>query len=149
MKDANGNWVPRNNRRSEFENKGQDPNFAGKDFQKKDYKAGDYAKKSFWGNKEYDHKAYAGNTDGSKFQKSSKLQDKGAREAGTSAAIPDSYKTDTYGTNAAREAGSSPLAKPGNAEIDNRQKVYQQPEIIDWQEQRKLSLDQSRGILGR
>jgi len=148
VKDANGNLVPKSNKRSQFESKGQSPNFAGKDFKKKEYNAGDYSKKSFWGNKEYDRKAYGGNTDGSRFQQASRHDGQGAREAGNAADVPDAYNTANYDTNSAREAGGSPVAKPSNAAIDNRQKVFQQPEIIGWEEQRKLSLDQSKGILG-
>ncbi len=146
-KDAEGNWVPMNDKRSSFESKGQDPNFT-KDYKKTEYKTGDYAKKSWWGNKDYDSKQYAGNTDGNRFQKSSDLQGKGARESGNAAKIPDSYKTDTYATSAAREANSNPIAKPSNDGIENRRNGFPQPEIVDWKEQRSLSVDQSKGILG-
>lgn len=146
--DANGNWKPQNDKRSPFESQGQDPNFAGKNFKAKAYKTGDYAKKSWWGNKEYDRKAYAGNTDAGRFQKASELQGKGAREANTTADIPSRYKTGSYATNAAREANATDIKNSSNDSIENRKKTFQQPEIIDWQEQRNLSLDQSKGILG-
>ncbi|MES2440319.1 MAG: hypothetical protein V4584_14715 [Verrucomicrobiota bacterium] len=147
-KDADGNWKPQNDKRSPYDSMGQDPNFAGKDFKKKEYKAGDYAKKSWWGNKDYDKQSYAGNTDGSRFQKSSDLGSKGAREAKTTADFKEDYKTDSYATNSAREAGSSPIKKTSNDLIDNRQKVFEQPEIIDYRAQRQMSMDQSKGILG-
>ncbi len=149
IKGPDGNLIPKSNKRSSFESKGQDPNFAGKSFDKKQYKTGDYTKKSWWGNKEYDSKPYSGNTDGSRFQKASDLQGKGARESGSTAKIPDTYKTDTYATNSAREAGKDQIAKPSNDRIENRREVSMQPEILDWREQRSLSVDQSRGILGR
>jgi hypothetical protein len=148
-KDANGNWKPQTDKRSPFENRGQDPNFAGKSFKKKAYKTGDYAKKSWWGNKQYDRKSYAGNTDASRFQKTSDLQGKGAREANTAADIPDRYQTDRYATKSAREAGAATIARPSNDLIENRQKVFKQPEVIDWRQQRSISMDQSKGILGR
>jgi hypothetical protein len=146
--DAEGNWKPQNDRRSPYENKGATYD-SKKSFQKKDYKAGDYAKKSWWGNKEYNRPTYAGNTDGSRFQKSSALQGQNAREAGDKAKIPGAYQTDDYATGAAREAGNKAIDKPSNAIVESRQKVFQAPEIIDWKEQRNLSLDQSKGILGR
>lgn len=146
--DAEGTWKPQNDRRSEFESKGES-RFAGKNFEKKNYRAGDYAKKSWWGNKEYDRKNYSGNTDGARFQKSSALQGQNAREAGSNAKIPDAYQTDRYETPAARESGTGPVAKSSNATVDKRRKVFQQPEIMDWREQRSLSVDQSKGILGR
>ena len=146
--DAEGDWKPQNDRRSEFESKGES-HFAGKNFEKKNYRAGDYAKKSWWGNKEYGRKNYSGNTDGARFQKSSALQGQNAREAGSSARIPDTYQTEPYETPAARESGTGSIAKSSNAVVDKRRKVFQQPEIMDWREQRSLSVDQSKGILGR
>lgn len=146
--DAEGNWKPQTDRRSPYENKGATYD-SKKSFQKKDYKAGDYAKKSWWGNKEYGRQTYTGNTDGSRFQKSSALQGQNAREAGDQAKIPGAYKTSDYATGTAREAGIKSIDKPSNAIVESRQKVFQPPEIIDWKEQRNLSLDQSKGILGR
>lgn len=147
--DSNGNWKPQGDKRSPYESQGQDPNFAGKNFAKKAYKTGDYAKKSWWGNKQYDHKTYSGNTDASRFQKTSNLQGKGALEAKTAADIPDRYQTGRYATKSAREAGAAAIEKPSNDQIENRQKVFKQPEVIDWRQQRTLSMDQSKGILGR
>jgi hypothetical protein len=146
--DAEGNWVANNDRRSPYESKGSTYD-AKKSFQKKDYETGDFAKKSWWGNKDYDRKSYSGNTDGSRFQTSSALQGEKASETGDTARIPGPYQTDTYTTNTAREAGNKAIDRPSNAIVDSREKVFKQPEIIDWREQRNLSLDQSKGILGR
>lgn len=146
--DSEGNWKPTNDKRSSFESQGATYD-SKKSYQKETYKTGDYAKKSWWGNKEYDRQSYTGNTDGSRFQTTSRLQGQGAREANTNVKIPDTYQTDRYETNAAREAGNAAIAKPSNDLIENRQKVFQQPEIIDWREQRSLSMEQSKGILGR
>ncbi|MGL4400138.1 MAG: hypothetical protein ACRCXD_09745 [Luteolibacter sp.] len=146
--DAEGNWVPQNDKRSPYESKGSTYD-SKKAFQKTDYKTGDFAKKSWWGNKDYDRKSYSGNTDGSRFQKSSALQGETAPEAGDAARIPGAYTTDSYVTNAAREAGNKPIERTSNSIVESREKSFQQPEIIDWREQRNLSLDQSKGILGR
>ncbi len=145
--DSSGKFYLKDDKRSTFEGK-TDANFAGKSFKKQEYKAGEYAKKSWWGNKEYDRKAYDGNTDGSRFQTSSNLQGKGAREAGNAADIPDNYQTGTYATGDAREAGRAPIPKGTSAAIENRKDDYSQPAIIDWREQRSLSVDQSKSILG-
>jgi hypothetical protein len=146
--DSEGNWTPQSDRRSPYESQGETHD-AKKDFKKQAYKTGDYTKKSWWGNKDYGRQTYEGNTDGSRFQKSSALQGKGAREGGTNADIPDNYQTNAYATGAAREAGGKQIKKGSNAEIENRRRGYEQPEIIDWREQRTLSMDQSKGILGR
>jgi hypothetical protein len=148
--DAAGNWVPRNDKRSSFETQGASPYFNNKsNYNKQTYQAGEYSKKSWWGNKDYGRKSYAGDTDGSRFRTSSRLQGQSAREAGGSADIPDAYQTGGYATSAAREAGAGKLAKPSDAETDIRRRVYPQPAIVDWREQRSLTLEQSKGILGR
>lgn len=145
--DSEGNWVAKDNRRSPYESMGQSAYFS-KDFKKKDYKAGDYAKKSWWGNKEMDRQSYAGDTRAA-VPKTSDLQGKGAREPVKVMNAPGSYDTTPYGTSSARETGAGGIAKPSNDGIENRREGYQQPEIIDWRAQRSLSVDQSRGILGR
>jgi hypothetical protein len=146
--DANGNWVPQSDKRSSFESKGEAAYFQ-KNFKKQEYKTGDYSKKSWWGNKAYDRQSYAGDTDGSRFQKSSGMQGKGARESGNSVNLPDSYQTGGFATGSARETSNPQLARPSNDGIENRRKVFQQPEVIDWREQRSMSVDESKGILGR
>lgn len=149
-RDKEGNYVLKNAKRSSFEDVGQDPNFSGKNYSKKAYKTTEYGKQqSFWGSKEYDRKSYTGNTDGSRFQKDSRLQGQSAREAANNKNFKEDYKTGAYATGDAREAGKSNLAKPSNALIDNRQEVFDQPDIIGYREQRKMTLEQSKGILGR
>lgn len=146
--DSEGNWKAQSDKRSPFESQGE-TSYAKKDFKKQEYKAGDFDKKSWWGNKEYDRQAYGGNTDGSRFQKASAQQGKSARETNNAVDIPDSYKTGNYATTAAREAGASGIKKTSNDLIDNRQKVFEQPEVLGWREQRAMSMEQSKGILGR
>lgn len=146
--DANGKWVPRSDKRSPYESQGASQ-YTSKDYKKTEYKAGDYAKKSWLGGKEYDRKAYAGDTDGSRFQKASDLNGKGARETGTNFKTPDAYKTGNYATTAAREGSNKQITKSSNDMIENRRKEYVQPEIIDWREQRTMTMDQSRGLIGR
>lgn len=146
--DAEGNWKPRTDKRSSFESQGESPNFK-KAYKKSEYKTGDYAKKSWWGNKEHNRKAYDGNTDGSRFDQSSRFADKTAGEASNSTELSKGYDTDTYATSAARETKRDGIRKVADAETENRQKVFDEPEIIDWREQRRMSIDQSKSILGR
>jgi hypothetical protein len=146
--DANGNWVPGDDRRSSFESVGQDPNFQRKGIEKKEYNAGTFAKKAWIGGKDYRAKEYAGNTDGGRFQKASALGGQGAREAGRDAGLRNEYRTAGYATGSARETGRDPIATSGNAMIENRQEVFQQPEVVGWR-QRNLTVQQSNGILGR
>lgn len=146
--DADGNWRPVSDKRSSFESKGASPYFKG-GYQKKDFKTGEYAKQSWWGNKDYGLKQYGGNTDGSRFQQDSRFSGKSAREAGSSAGLDKTYQTDTYATHAAREAGKDGIRKTSDAETDSRRKMYTPPEIIDWKEQRAMNIEQSKSILGR
>lgn len=146
--DSQGNWIARDNRRSPYESQGQSAYFQ-KDFKKQEYKTGDYSKKSWWGNKELDRQTYAADTQATSDQKTSDLQGKGAREIKNVVKAPGSYDTDAYGTSSARETAAKGIAKPSNDGIENNRQSFDPPEIINWREQRSLSVDQSRGILGR
>jgi hypothetical protein len=149
--DADGNWVPRNNRRSSFESQGASPYFqGGNSSQGKEYKTGDYARKSWWGNKEYGRQSWQGNTDGTRFEQKSRFDGRTAGEAGTGSNSSDTrYQTSTQATGSARESTARRMDKPSDAETDIRRRVYPQPQIVAWGEQRSLSVEQSRGILGR
>ncbi len=148
QKDANGNWQTQANKRSSFESKGPSNYFKG-DYAKKDYKTTNYSKKSWWGNKDYQTKEYAGSTDGSRFQQSSQLNGKGARDSNKSAGLTKPYQTGDYTTKSAREQGTKNINKNSDTETDIRRRVFPTPDVIDWKEQRTLSIDQSKGILGR
>lgn len=147
-KDANGNWQAEAEKRSSFETQGPSAFFKG-DYAKKDYKTTSYSKKSWWGNKDYQTQEYAGSTDGSRFQQSSRLNGKGARDSGKSAGLTKAYQTRDYATNSAREQGSQKIKKTSDTETDIRRRVFPTPDVIDWKEQRSLSIGQSKGILGR
>jgi hypothetical protein len=147
--DSEGNWKPKVDRRSSFESVGESPYFKG-DYAKKEYKAGEYAKKSWWGSKDYEHKTFEGDTDGSRFAKTSRFDGSeardgklAAREGGTT------YETGDYATKGAREADGKRLDRPSDAETDVRRRVFQQPDIIDYRDQRKLTLEQTKSFLGR
>jgi hypothetical protein len=144
---GDGKWMAGNNKRSPYESKGEDPNFT-KNFAKSEYKTNDYAKKSWWGNKNYDTKSYTGNTDGSRFQKPSDLQDKGARESGTAANIATDYKTKDYATGNAGETAKKPISMSSNYGIERRRNSFKQPEIVDWKSQRNMSISESKSLLG-
>ncbi len=120
-------------------------NWKGKELDKKPFE-----KKSFWGDREYAKKVYGGDTDGSRFAKNSRYGGQGAREAGTTARdTGKGYATSDYKTTAAREAGRKEIGRVSKAEADARRKVFAEPEIIDWHDQRALTLDQTRRMLGR
>ena len=146
--DADGKWIPQSDKRSQFEYQSKSQ-FADKQFKKSEYKTGDYKKTAWAGDKTYATQAYAGNTDASRLKTTSNLQSQNAKETNTNAKIPSPYQTNQLTKNSAREASNKPLAKPSNDNIENRRAEFNQPKIIDWQQQRAMSLDQSKGILGR
>jgi len=147
-KDADGNFLPTSSKRSSFEMNRDSPHFKG-DYAKKNFKTNDYSKKSWWGDTKHESKKFEGDTDGSRFQTASRFQGSGAREANTSAKLPGAYRTNQYGTSNAREAGGSRLSKPSDAETDIRRRVYTPPAIVGWQEQRAMSVNETKSFLGR
>lgn len=150
VQDADGNWKPKTDKRSAFETMGEDQNFKTKgSFATKEYKTGEVSKKSWWGSKEIGRKEYAGNTDGSRFIKTSRYQSEGAREAGRNADLPGEYKTGTYATGAAREAGKTEISRAADAQTEHRRAVFAQPPEVDYRQVRSLSIQQSKGVLGR
>jgi len=146
--DSDGKWVSNNDKRSQFENQA-DSQFAGKSFKKKEFKTGEYKKTAWAGNKQFTTRDYAGNTDASRFKTTSPLQGRKSREAGTAANLPSRYQTNRFATNSAREDSKENLAKPSNDAIENRRASFIQPKIVDWQQQRSITMDQSKSLLGR
>ncbi len=148
--DAKGNWVPQTDQRSSFETKGESPYFQGQYGKQEGFETQTFAKKPWWGGKDdYGRETFAHNTDGSRLVKSSRFNQQGARESGGAADLPGTYRTDNFATRSARETQRNRLAKPSDTETDIRRQVFPAPEIVDWRQQRSLSLEQSKGILGR
>ncbi len=147
--DEDGNWVPKSDKRSSFDSQRESAYFKGK-IDKKDYKTGDYAKKSWWGSdKDYGRKSYEGNTDGSRFQTAARQDGQMARADGQKAKLTGPFETNTLDRKSAREAGASAIPRTTDASVQSQREKYVAPSVIDWREQRRMSMDQSRGILGR
>jgi hypothetical protein len=144
----NGEWVPKSDKRSAYDSQRDSPYFKGK-VETERYKTGEYAKKSWWGSKDYGKKSYEGNTDGSRFQTAARQDGQVARDAGKAARGTDPFQTNTLARETAREASSSAIDRPTNAAVESRRSTYKAPAVVDWKEQRSMSIDRSRGILGR
>ncbi len=124
------------------------PEFKGK-WENKEFKAGDYHKKSWWGDKDYTKKVYAGDTDGSRFQKDSRFGGKSANEGAVAAREgSESYGTKNYKTGSAREQGGKEIEKLSDAETDERRRVFTKPDIIPWQQQ-TLTVEDTKRMLGK
>jgi hypothetical protein len=148
QKDSDGNWGPKSDKRSSFESQGASAYFSG-EYKGKAYDVGEYKKKSWTGSREYSRQNYTGNTDGSRFQQSSRLQGQTAPDTQSQARIPDPYQTSSHATSTANENGGQRINRKSDAQTEISRQSYQQPEIIDWSQRRDITLDQSRGILGR
>jgi hypothetical protein len=150
--DKDGNWVTKSDKRSSYDSQRDSAYFKGK-MEKKKYSTGDYQeKKSWWGSKEYGAKDYEGNTGESRFLGTEARQGgMTARDDGKSARESGSFETNSHRHDgkSARESGSSPVERPLDAEVQSRRGVYKAPSVIDWKEQRTMSMEQSKGILGR
>lgn len=143
-----GEWVPKSDKRSAFDSQRDSPYFKG-NVKKEEFKTGEYAKKSWWGSKDYEKKSYEGNTDGSRFQTKATQEGQMSRYDGMAAQTSAPYKTNTLERPTAREGQYPAIERPSNAAVESRRRVFKAPSIIDWKEQRSMSMDQSRGILGR
>lgn len=146
--DAEGNWVPKSDKRSAYDSQRDSPYFKGK-VEKDTYKTGQYAKKSWWGNKSYEAGEYSGNTDGSRFQTTARQQGQRARANGERARLEGPFETNTLDRPNARESGFDGVDRPGNAYSEAQRRTYKAPSVIDWRAQREMSVDRSKGILGR
>ncbi len=146
--DANGQWVPKSDKRSQYDSQGESPYFKGK-VKTEQYKTGEYAKKSWWGSKDYGTKGYEGNTDGSRFHTKARQDGMAARDSGKGARETGIFKTNTLDNKSARESGTSAVNRPLDAETESMRGVYKAPSVIGWREQRSMSMEQSKGMLGR
>ncbi|MCX6876539.1 MAG: hypothetical protein NTW21_22425 [Verrucomicrobia bacterium] len=146
---ANGEWPANMQQVSTFDGQRQSPYFNGKSTIAKPYQTGEYTKTSWWGKKEVATQPYTGNTDANRLRSTSRLQGLGAREAGTAASIPAPFPTGTYQTSAAREGDAKRFDKPTDAATEARRRVFPEPEISTWKQQRALDVNTTRSILGR
>jgi hypothetical protein len=140
---ADGKLEIDNAKRSQFENRGE-ATIGGRKYQKKEYSTGDYARKSWWGNKDYDSKTYAGPTDGSRFQTNSRMNGQGAPESASQARVAGKYDTGNYTTDNAREAGN--INRDDEVQAREVGRTYDE---FQWDKTRNLSVGESRSILGR
>ena len=135
-------------RRSSFEGAraaGFDKGFQGKSWQGKEVE-----KAPWWGRKGYEAQVWNGGKSAGEATKKSWFGSKTPAEAGRVArASGQGYGTRNYATGAAWEQGTKRLGKPRDALTENRRADYPEFEVIGWEEQRRMEVEQTRGILGR
>jgi hypothetical protein len=119
----------------------------------KEYQAGEFKKKSFWGNKDYAKQVYGGNTDATGLRKNSPY---GSESAGENVKVARdasrAFDTGAYNTGAAREAGQNRIAKNSDPEADARRNAsteFTDPEIVPWQQQHGVTIEETKSKMGR
>lgn len=145
--DASGNWVPLNDKRSSFESQGRSPYFSGTQ-DKKAFDAASYDKKRYE-REGYATKSFYHGKDGNRFSKPSSLSQTAARESAQSHQGISAYQTKPIDRTSASESGRDSIDKPTDYQTEKRRDVYIPPEVIDYKQQREMTVDESKGILGR
>jgi len=149
VRDSEGNWLPRSDRRSQYEQRTASGVNQRKDFNTRRFGANQYQTAEWTRRQSAPPQAYTGETDGSGFQITAAAQDQTARQSGSRARIPDQYQTDNFGAGDSRENNARRHDRPSDDQTENRRDKFTPPEIIDWRQQRDMSVDQSRSMLSR
>lgn len=136
-------------KRSEFE--GAHAQGYGQQYGTKDFKTKEQARKPWWGSKEYTQaQAWDGVKSAHETGQTSPHGSRRPTEAGQVAdGSSTTYDTGAYATGRAREHATQRLHRPADALTSNRRESYPEPYIIGWEKQRELSVEQTKGILGR
>ena len=123
------------------------PEFKGK-WEGKEYKAGEYRKKSWWGDHDYVKKVYEGNTDANSLKKESRFGSKSANEGAMAAREGGKdFRTNTYASGAAREQSKEGITKVSDAETDERRRVFTAPDI--YSSRSGMTVNDTNRMLGR
>lgn len=144
--DEKGNWTPKTDKRSPFESKGKSPYF-NSNYKGKSFNTESYAKKSWWGQKEMSRKAYQGKMEEIDHQVAS-VNGKQSNIRSNDYETGSYDKTGSYQTHAAIENDAATIGKPSDAETDLRRKTYIKPKITEYEQQRALTIEQSKKLLG-
>lgn len=147
QRDDGGNFA--GGKRSEYDQKKVAS--YGKDRKAPGYFSRDYHSKAWNGSKDYSAGSYQGGKSYSESNKRSWFGGKKSR-AGDQVAqgTHQSYRTGSYGTGSATETGQSARVAPNSGYLKSRQSVKRKPLlIIEQDEYRQLSVDQSRSLLGK
>lgn len=145
--DEQGNWVPRNNKRSQYEGRGGNAYFNG-DLHKKAFQAQTLSKGSWIGGQRV--KSPEHHLNGTKSAVGA-ISPFNSRQANLDRSLqtPDKIAGNHLSTGVAHETGAGAITRPSDAQTDFRRRVFQQPDVIDYKQQRELSIQQSKQLLGR
>jgi hypothetical protein len=143
--DGEGNWKVRNDKRSSFERQGQ-ASMANQQYSGKAYQAGSVQKQSWWGNTQYQAQAYGGNTSADHWRTPAAVAGQKAPEAASRSLFSrKSVTTTTLDRKSALE-GSRAGVNAGTSANEAR-RAFNEPDIIDWKEQRALQIKDTKSWL--
>jgi hypothetical protein len=114
------------------------------------YRTNEYKSSAWSGNTKARTSSYANNTDASRYQVSSRYEGSRAHQnAARSRFDGTQARTSSYKTGKANENAGERLAKPSDSLTDVRRRVYPQPDIMSKEDYDRLTVEQTRSILGR
>ena len=120
------------------------------EYARRDFNARNYERQPFWGRKDYQRQVYGGDTDGSRFARGAREGTMMAGEGGEMAADGSRvFGTRTMDGGAAGEAGRAEITRPSDAETDVRRRVYPVPEKRPSGQQRALTVEDAKALMGR
>ena len=143
--DEEGN-ILKDSKRSNFE--GKQLTTIGGDIGNKRFAANRYSKKNWQGSKDFDSAKFKSSKN--RWDNEEWFIQKQARESGAAALSQgQAHATNSFGKKSAREQGGRRLGRPSDVETDVRRRVSQKPLIVDQEAYEKMSLEESKNILGR
>ncbi|MGJ8724313.1 MAG: hypothetical protein ACSHYB_07140 [Roseibacillus sp.] len=144
--DGEGNLNRKDSKRSSFEGK-QMSNIGG-DLTNKEFAATRYSKKNWKGSKNFDTGKFTNSKN--RWDNEEYFVQKQAQESGTAARSQgQAYATGDYRTSTAREQAGDRLSRPGDLKTEIRQRDSPKPLIMDNEDYEKMSLNDSKRLLGR
>lgn len=138
--------IGKDSKRSSFENK--QLTTIGGDIGNKQFAASQYTKKNWQGSKDFGRSQYMGKSE-SRWDDEEWFLQKQANETGSTFDPGKSYATSSYGTGSATEQGGYRMSRPNDVRTDIRREVFQQPLKMDNEDYEKMSLNDSKRLLGR
>ncbi|MDQ8188829.1 hypothetical protein [Roseibacillus persicicus] len=138
--------VGKDSKRSNFE--GKQLTTIGGGWAGKEYAASRYAKKSWQGTKGFDRSQFSGKSS-NRWDDQEWFLQKQAQEASSSFENGKAYATSNYRTGSASEQSGYRMSKSNNVQTDIRREVFQQPLKMDNEDYEKMSLNDSKRLLGR
>lgn len=145
--DEQGNWAPNSDKRSQYEGRGGSGHFSG-GVSKKSFGTNRLNKGSWIGGSDIKKPSHRENGSKSSIASVNRFNNQKAsldRNLRTPARIAGNRIPDRR----ALESNGNTVSKPLDTETDARRRVFSQPDIIDYRQQREMSIRQSRNLLGR